>query len=139
VVIRLPCPRVNESVEIKQGEFEMSNLSKKQISLIHAREMRKSPTEAESLLWRRLRKHQIKDVHFRRQHPIGEYIVDFCAPLKKLVIEVDGGYHASQADFDSERTAYLVCKEYRVLRFSNAEIVENIEQVIRSIKEAIGD
>ena len=115
----------------------MANLSKKQISMIHAREMRKLPTPAESLLWQRIRNHQINHTHFRRQHPIGDYIVDFCAPARKLIIEIDGGYHAGQFDYDAERTAIFESKGYCVLRFRNAEVLENIEQVIQEIKEVL--
>jgi len=70
---------------------------------------------------------------FRRQQPIGQYIVDFVCLEKKLVIELDGGQHAEQSAYDAERTAWLECQGFRVLRFWNNQVLEEIEIV----KEAI--
>jgi very-short-patch-repair endonuclease len=83
----------------------------------HAVELRQNQTEAELRLWYRLRSHRFEGIHFRRQHVIGNYVVDFCAPRRKLVIEVDGGQHVDQAEYDAQRTEYLNSKGYRVLRF----------------------
>jgi very-short-patch-repair endonuclease len=73
-------------------------------------ELRHNQTDAENKLWQVLRKHQLNNVHFRRQHAIGPYIVDFCVPRQKLIIELDGGQHLDQLDYDTERTAYLESK-----------------------------
>jgi very-short-patch-repair endonuclease len=100
--------------------------------------MRHNPTEAEAKLWRVLRGHQLSHIHFRRQHPIGTYIVDFCAPSMKLVIEVDGSQHLDQALYDLERTAYLKSKGYRVLRFWNNDVVQDLDSVVGCILEALG-
>ncbi len=70
---------------------------------------------------------------FRRQHAIGPYIVDFCAPREKLIIEVDGGQHLDQEEYDQERTAFLASKRYQVLRFWNNDITINLESVLRQI------
>jgi very-short-patch-repair endonuclease len=73
------------------------------------------------------------DVHFRNQHAIGNYIVDFCAPRKKLIIEVDGRQHIEQKQYDKERTAFLETKGYRVLRFWNNDVMNNIDAVLEVI------
>jgi very-short-patch-repair endonuclease len=93
--------------------------------------------EAESKLWRFLRAHQTNNVHFRRQHAIGNYIVDFCSPSSKLIIEVDGGQHLEQEEYDRQRTEFLQSKGYRVLRFWNNEVMKDIEGVMRMILEAL--
>jgi very-short-patch-repair endonuclease len=98
-----------------------------------AEELRQNQTEAEAKLWSRLRAHRMAGVQFRRQHAIGNYIVDFCSPRRKLVIELDGSQHLDQADYDSERTKYLEAKGYRVLRFWNNEIVNEIYAVLNVI------
>ena len=86
-----------------------------------AGELRQNQTEAEAKLWSRLRAHRMAGVQFRRQHAIGNYIVDFCSPRRKLIIELDGSQHLDQADYDVERTKHLEAKGYRVLRFWNLE------------------
>ncbi len=103
-----------------------------------ARDLRHNQTEAESILWQALRSHRLNSAHVRRQHAIGPYIVDFCAPRQKLIIELDGGQHLDQAEYDAERTAYLESKGYRVLRFWNDEVIQNRDAVILVILEALG-
>ena len=107
--------------------------------LIHAyvRDLRSNPTPAEAKLWESLRKNQIYNVHFRRQHPIDGYIVDFCALRLKLIIEVDGGQHKDQTEYDQMRTADLELKGYQVLRFWNRHVLDNLDGVLRVIKEKI--
>jgi very-short-patch-repair endonuclease len=99
--------------------------------------LRHNQTEEESRLWTFLRSHRLRNVHFRRQHAIGSYIVDFCAPRLKLVIEVDGGQHVDQEEYDIERTGYLESKGYRVLRFWNNEVRSNIEEILDQITRTI--
>jgi very-short-patch-repair endonuclease len=72
-------------------------------------------TPIEIKLWKHLRAHRMDGVHFRPQHAIGNYIADFCAPRKKLIIELDGSQHLEQQEYDTERTAYFESKGYRVL------------------------
>jgi len=72
-------------------------------------------------------------VQFRRQHAIGDYIVDFCSPRRKLIIELDGSQHLDQAEYDLERTQYLETKGYRVLRFWNNDVMNDIEIVLNTI------
>jgi len=99
----------------------------------HAKQNHRNLTPAEARLWTRLHAHRMKDVHFRNQHAIGNYVVDFCAPHRKLVIELDGSQHLDQAEYDAERTSYLESKGYRVIRFWNGEVMNEIESVLRAI------
>ena len=82
-----------------------------------ARELRKNMTDAEKRLWQRLRKRQLAEIKFRRQAPIGRYIVDFASFEKKLIIELDGGQHTLQRDYDSTRTQWLGSEGFKVLGF----------------------
>ena len=77
------------------------------------------------------------DVHFRSQHAIGNYIVDFVAPRKKLIIELDGSQHLEQEEYDAERTAFLQSKGYRVLRFWNNDVMNDIDSVLTVIWDAL--
>ena len=104
-----------------------------------ARELRRNQTEAEAKLWSCLRNHQLNDVGFRRQHVLGNYIVDFCAPRRKLIIELDGGQHLEQEEYDAERTKFLESRGYKVLRFWNNEVLKNIDDVIREIQLTLED
>ncbi len=106
-------------------------------TFVNAYNLRHNLTVAESRLWAVLRSHRIDNVHFRRQHAIGPYVVDFCAPQKKLVIELDGSQHLEQEEYDAERTAFLESKGYRVLRFWNNDINDNIDGVVITILEAL--
>lgn len=76
-------------------------------------------------------------MHFRRQHAIGKLITDFCAPRRKLVIELDGSQHLEQQEYDSERAMFLESKGYRVLRFWNNEVMNHIEGFMLSILQAL--
>jgi very-short-patch-repair endonuclease len=97
---------------------------------LRARKLRHNPTEAEKLLWRQLRFWQIGGYKFRRQQPLGKYIVDFICFEKRLVIELDGGQHAEQQmKYDSERDAWLIAQGFSVLRFWNDEVLKNIDGV----------
>lgn len=92
-------------------------------------------TPFERKLWARLRAHRMKGVHFRPQHAIGNYVVDFCAPRKKLIIELDGSQHMEQTEYDAERNAFLQSKGYKVLRFWNNEVSNSMEAVLHRIWE----
>src|SRR3989344_8552320 len=98
-----------------------------------AQRFRKGQIDAERKLRTRLRARQLNSVKFRRQHPIGQYIVDFCCTDYRLVVELDGGHHALQADKDSRRTAMLVQRGYRVLRFWDHEVLKDIDAVLQKI------
>ena len=102
-----------------------------------AKELHRNMTEPEAKLWARLRAHRTAAIHFRNQHAIGNYVVDFCAPRQKLIIELDGSQHLEQAGYDSERTAFLQSKGYRVLRFWNNDVMNNIDSVVSVIYDAL--
>jgi very-short-patch-repair endonuclease len=95
-------------------------------------ELRKESTPAERKLWSRIRNDQL-GVTFRRQHAVGIYIPDFCSPKAKLIIELDGSQHLEQEEYDNERTKYLESQEYKVIRFWNNDVVNNIDGVILAI------
>lgn len=101
-----------------------------------ARELRQRQTEAERILWRNLRNRWLAKAKFRRQHPVGPYIVDFASDEHKLVIEVDGGQHSESVARarDLERTAWLEADGYTVLRVWNNEVVSNLEGVLEKIR-----
>jgi len=91
----------------------------------------------ENKLWAILRMHAVSNTHFRRQHAIGNYIVDFCAPQPQLIIELHGGHYQDQQEYDVERTALVESKGYRVLRFWNSAIIHNMDGVPQVIHEAL--
>src|SRR5215210_734919 len=106
---------------------------------IRSRELRTNATRAERALWAILSNRQLAGVRFNRQVPIGPYICDFAARTAKLVIELDGGQHASRADYDSARTAYLRSKGYRVIRFWNDDVLGNLGGVASVLAKAVSD
>lgn len=101
-----------------------------------ARQLRKNSTEAEKLLWKHLQAEQLEGCKFRRQAPIGNYIVDFACFEKKIVIELDGGQHAIEHEKDIERDHWFVKQGFSVLRFWNNDVLENCEGVLENIKQA---
>ncbi|MGB9114774.1 endonuclease domain-containing protein [Bradyrhizobium sp.] len=101
-----------------------------------ARALRRDATEAEKKLWQHLRQPPFKEHHFRRQATIGPYFADFASHQLRLVIEVDGGQHALSAS-DAARTRYLEANGYRVLRFWNNEVCENMSGVLTAIGAAV--
>jgi len=103
----------------------------------NSRESRKKPTDSEKKLWLVLRGNAIHNVHFRRQHALGPYVVDFCAPRHKLVIELDGAPHTHQHEYDTARTEFLVSRGYRVLRFWNHEVDDHLHTVLQTIIDAL--
>jgi very-short-patch-repair endonuclease len=110
-----------------------SNNSKK------AKSLRKNMTEEERILWSKIRNKQIGNIKFRRQEPIGNYIVDFVSFEKKLIIEIDGGQHntSKNIEYDTKRTEYLKEMGFDIIRFWNKDIRNNIEGVITHIVEHI--
>jgi very-short-patch-repair endonuclease len=104
----------------------------------YARRLRRSQTDAERKLWSRLRDRRLAGTRFRRQHPIGPYIADFCCTEAKLIVEFDGGQHALKTGSDAERTAFLAGQGYSVIRFWDNEALTNTEGVLIRIIEALG-
>lgn len=101
-------------------------------------ELRKESTPAEAKLWSRIRNDQL-GVTFRRQHAIGNYIPDFCSPKAKLIIELDGSQHLEQEEYDKERTKYLESLGYKVIRFWNNDVINNMDGVVLAIIHAMED
>ncbi|WP_264175497.1 endonuclease domain-containing protein [Allosphingosinicella flava] len=100
--------------------------------------MRRAPTEPEQRLWLALRAGRLTGAKFRRQVVIGPYIADFACRLpSQLVIEIDGNTHADQAAYDQARTQYLEAQGYCVLRFTNADIMTNLEGVLQASTQAL--
>jgi very-short-patch-repair endonuclease len=98
--------------------------------------MRKEPTLAEDLLWQRLRAFRLCG-HFRRQHSIDRFIVDFYCPGTGLIIEVDGEVHRQQVEADQEREQVLAELGFRVIRFTNAQVLGQTDQVLQQIFDAL--
>ena len=101
-------------------------------------QLRKKSTPTERKLWSRIRDDQL-GVAFRRQHAVGNYIPDFCSPKAKLIIELDGSQHLEQEEYDEERTKYLESLGYKVIRFWNNDVMNNIDGVILAIIHAMED
>ena len=106
-----------------------------QKSLNYAKDLRTDQTDCENILWQYLRGKRLNNIKFRRQVPIGKYIVDFVNLGKKLVIELDGSQHIDNLDYDKKRTEYLTQNGYKVIRFFDNDITGNIENVLNSIIE----
>lgn len=106
-----------------------------------ARQLRQNLTDSERALWRRLRGKQLAGVQFYRQKPIGDYIVDFCAPKAKLVIEIDGSQHLETQNIekDRKRDAYLSSLGLLVLRFDSRQALKETEGVLEVVYRAIQD
>jgi very-short-patch-repair endonuclease len=104
-----------------------------------ARELRRNTTEAERRLWYQLRRRQIDGHRFRRQVPLGPFVVDFACLSARLVIELDGGQHNEDANIarDAERTAWLNAQGFRVIRFWNVDVFQAIEGVWEIISAAL--
>jgi very-short-patch-repair endonuclease len=102
-----------------------------------ARTLRKRSTEAEKLLWSRLRGRRFEGIKFKRQAPIANYVVDFVALDLKLIIEVDGGQHDMRATQDAERTRILEEWGYHVVRFWNNDVLGNIDGVLEAILQEL--
>ena len=98
-----------------------------------ARSLRRNLTEPEQRLWQKLRNRQLGGLKFRRQSPVGPYVADFLCLEARLIVEVDGETHASTQAADAGRTAFLENEGFRVIRFSNVEVMENVEGVLMHI------
>ena len=103
----------------------------------NARRMRSAMTEAELKLWNELRAHRLMGLGFRRQVPIGRYVVDFSCPEHRLVVEVDGSQHADNQAHDQVRTGYLEQQGWQVVRFWNNDVLNDIDNVCTHILRLI--
>jgi very-short-patch-repair endonuclease len=102
-----------------------------------ARELRANMTDTERFVWQRIRRRQLCGFKFRRQHPIGPFIVDFVCLERKLVLELDGGQHAARTEYDAQRTAWLAERGYRVFRVWNFEAHEEWDAMAERICELL--
>ena len=105
--------------------------------LNNAKTLRSHQTDAEQQLWHQLRAHRFMGLKFKRQKPIGHYIVDFICIEYQLIIEVDGGQHIDQMEYDDERTAWLESEGFMVLRFWNHEVLQEMDGVLERIRQAV--
>ncbi len=106
----------------------------------NAKALRRDMTEAERIIWYNVRGHRLQGASFRRQTPIGPYVVDFVCHAAKLIIELDGGQHFEPGNMarDARRTAFLTAQGFRVLRFNNHEVTKNKAGVLETIAAALG-
>ena len=104
---------------------------------LRSRELRNNATDAERKLWPHLSARKLRGVRFNRQFPVGQFICDFVSREKRLVIEIDGGHHATNVEYDSRRTQFLNSQGYVVLRFWNNDVIDNLDGVLMMIGEAL--
>ncbi|MBK1683318.1 endonuclease domain-containing protein [Rhodoferax fermentans] len=123
---------VRATVKLHQS---VSSLSPRERAGVRARQLRAKATDAETLLWQRLRSRQLAGYKFRRQHPIGPYFADFACIEARLVVELDGGQHATPEGLlsDERRSEALASQGYLVLRFWNHDVLQQTEAVLESI------
>lgn len=110
-----------------------------ELSTKNAKLLRQNQTDAERILWNHLRAYRLDGFKFRRQQPIGPFIVDFVCFERKLIIEVDGGHHSlpNEAEYDNTRTEWLESQGFHVLRFWNNQVLKEIEPVQQAILNAL--
>jgi very-short-patch-repair endonuclease len=106
-----------------------------------ARSLRRNKTSAEAMLWQALRNRALSEHKFARQEPVGPYFADFCCRERKLIIELDGATHSTDAELarDAKRTRFFESQNYRVIRFTNADVYDDIESVTNTILAALGE
>ncbi len=102
-----------------------------------ARLLRRNQTDAERLLWSRLRDGRLAGVKFRRQFSLPPYVADFCSEQNHLIIELDGSQHMDAVELDNKRTAFFERRGYRVVRFWNNDVFENLDGVLDSLLEHV--
>ena len=107
------------------------------MSLKRARNLRKNATDAERRLWSAIRRRALDGHRFRRQHPLGRYIVDFVCLESRLIIELDGGQHADRTEQDAARTAWLEENGYTVIRLWNNDVMTNLDGCLLTIRAAL--
>jgi len=115
----------------------MSGKRRNKFTVKRSRELRQKMTLPEKILWQFLRGSTLAGLRFRRQHPIGHYIADFCCISKKLVIELDGEYHIQIKRKDEEREDFLRRQGFCVLRFTNCQVFDHIEWVLQTIADEL--
>jgi very-short-patch-repair endonuclease len=104
---------------------------------LRARQLRRNATNVERLLWQKLRYWQVDGCKFRRQQPLGRYIVDFVCLQRRLIVELDGGQHAEQENYDTERDAWLRDQGFVILRFWNNDVLTNMDGIVEQIAKTL--
>ncbi len=117
------------------GRGSIARFSRTRAMTLRARRLRKDLTDSERKLWQALRRDQFRKLHFRRQHPIGSYVLDFYCPALRLAIELDGGKHSNEEyrARDERRTRWLSSKGIMLLRFWNSDVMSNFAGVLGEI------
>jgi len=134
VTFKVLSPTLSEGKEATKGY--MTGGSNSHLLLERAKEMRANPTQAEGVLWQQLKSKKL-GIKIRQQHLIEDFIVDFVCLSKKLIVEVDGKIHENQVEKDAERTAILETKGYKVIRFTNEEVIDNVDSVVAKIEKEL--
>jgi leucyl-tRNA synthetase len=132
VSFKVLSPALSQGKGVRDSGYLTGNQDIAHLLLEKAKEMRANPTPAESFLWEQLKSKKL-DIKFRQQHLIDDFIVDFVCLTKLLIIEVDGKIHESQIEKDLERTKILENKGYKVIRFTNEEVIGNIDEIVSKI------
>ena len=130
---RLGRCKLKKSVETWAMDYQRP---KHRYNVSAARELRARQTPAEAILWGALRNRRPAGLRFRRQHPIGPFVVDFCCPDQRLAIELDGAIHAHQRDRDVEREELLTTAGYRLIRFPNHAVLHDLPTILESVLAA---
>lgn len=140
-----PLPQVGEggivpSPALREGARERAApLARKRITLQRAKKLRSDQTDAEAKLWYHLRAHRFLGIKFKRQKPVGPYIVDFICDEHRLVIELDGGQHIERQSYDERRSQFLNSQGLRILRFWNDDVLRDTDAVLEAIRLALGE
>ncbi len=122
----------------READGRGSRFSRTRVGTARARTLRANMTDAEARLWRALRRDQLNGFHFRRQHPIGPFTVDFYCPSVHLAVEVDGGQHAERnRQADQQRTRWLAQKGVVVVRYWNNDVLSNLPGVLSDLAEKV--
>jgi len=119
-----------------QKKTRMS-MNTKERAITKSRKLRQTSTPTELKLWQFLRARRFQNLKFRRQYPMGPYVVDFVCLTQKLIIELDGSQHLEQVAYDQQRTSYLEQLGFRVIRFWNHDVLQRLPWVLGSIRENI--
>ena len=104
-------------------------------TLERAKKLRREMTPAERILWKELKANRLNGLHFRRQQVVHGYFPDFYCHQHELIVELDGGIHEFQKEYDAEREAYLISLGFRIIRFTNEEVTKNLKGVLQKIVE----
>jgi len=128
-----PLPYGEREAEAQPKRVRGHKMKPQPVTLDRAKNLRKNLTDVERKLWYLLKNRSLVGHKFRRQHPVGPYIVDFVCLNRKLIIELDGSQHNEQLAYDAKRAAYLKNNGFRLLRFWNNQVLENMDGVLTVI------